>query len=588
MKTFLTLLCAVGFASTMQRSLQFADYTCNSAKVPAILSLKNHFELTIDSAFSISFWFQYKESSGKAVFSLHSGAAMLPVTLSPNRRLNVGDMATNLSELSGVSALSDPYRSGTDIGMWHFLTFSAKVTQTGNKATLEFKIIQNLEIGESMTIDTSIDPKNTQVVFGSITNTRACEINSQYHSVYFMDHFFSGKGIDLNAFIGGYLTPVFLSSFNREGAYTKWYSNLLRSGVGDMMNGLNPDSFAIYSNLATSANPIGKQMNLANDLGTFLLPQGLLPSTPLDGSYTFVMHYEFFYKDYAQLTNENGYYHVLYQRIPKGGELKLIRADLKLGFSPELAAMSQRYFVNNEVVKHEPFVMPLEKNGRMREIKIGYIMIQVVSHPLQNKARVSFMNGFSNTPAVFNSSMPLFPTDAHMIGDFDSLDSTRKDILSFVRISEIAFYRGSNSALNSSPVGSTSDTPLITDGFSKKPIILVCNNRQAPQRLANESGAITFESCIPATQSSKLKSLQRSFKLRAMHLYHLPCLQARFSTGKQQLCKVRPAGGVRPNSQGMLSRHGSKFSRGHPVHKPEIVFNQNRCREGPLFRNSQT
>lgn len=516
MKTVLALMVMIGLASSLQRSLQFADYTCNSSKAPPIFSLKNHFELTIDSAFSISFWIQFKEGSGRAIFSLHSGAAILSVALGANKQLVVGDMATNLSELTGVPALSDPYKSGTNIGMWHFITFAAKFTQTGGKSTLEFRIIQNLEIGESMTIDTMIDPKNAQVVFGSITNTRACEINAQYHAVYLMDDFFSGKGIDLTAFIGGYLKPVFLSSFNREGAYTKWYTNLLRSGVGDLMNGLNPDSFAIYSNLATNSNPIGKQMNLANDLGALLLPQNLLPSSPVDSSYTFVMHYEFFYKDYIQLSHENAYYHVLYQRIPKGGDFKLIRADLKLGFSPELAAMSQRYFVNNEMVKQEPFAMPLEKLGRVREIKMGYIFIQVVSHPFQNKARVTFINGYSSTAAVFSASMPLLASDAHMIGDYDAQDSTPKDLLSFVRISEIAFYRGTYLSISNNSTGLSQDAPLITDGFSRKPIILVCNNRQAPQRVTDGSGIITFESCTPSTQLGKIISMQRNNKLRSL------------------------------------------------------------------------
>jgi hypothetical protein len=503
---YLALLTTVTLG--IEKSLQFVDFACVPGKAPAVIGLSNHFELKISTSFTISFWFQYKDNSGSSVFSLRSGSTNMALLVGPSKKLKFGVLETVFPELWGVPVLTDAYKF-TGPSNWHFISFAAKFSSAGQKSTMEFKLIQDGIVGESMTVDTAANASDLKVVFGSNENSNSCEISAQYHQVYIVDEFVNSARSDLMALIGGFIRPIFLSVFSREGSYTKWYSNLIRAGAGEMLNGLNPDSFGVYTGLGTNSNPLGRQFTLANDLSVYILPKNLLTSSSMDASYVFVMHFEFYYKDYFKIDYDNVYYHVLYQRIPQGGDMKVIRADLKMNFGLGVSSLTERYFVNGSPVKQELYSLQLEGLGNTREVKFGFIMIQVVNHNLINKPRITFLNGYSNAPVSFSSDFPLNSSDSHSIGDYNPLDGTRKELLSFVSVSEVAFYRGSfiSASSNSS---ATSAVPLLTDSFSKNGIYLTCANKFPPQRFINQSSSqVVLDACNTSAPSSdsKVKSL---------------------------------------------------------------------------------
>ncbi len=283
---------------------------------------------------------------------------------------------------------------------------------------------------------------------------------------------------DFERLSNGFAEPFFLSKFGYEPSYNKRYRNLLKTGMGDMRNGTDLNSFSFYTSLGTAKNQLGIQDNLTNDLSVFWLPKKLLPFYEINNSYIFLMHYNFFFKDFVKNNFDNRYSHVLYQRYPKEGVEILLRADFQVNITPTSQNLLLRYFINQQIKRQLPFELPLTRTDELQQIPFNFIMIQVQQNSIKRIPNITFINGYNLEQFSLSENFQLLSSDQHLIGDAESRDTQRKEYLTFIQINEVMFLRGSTfqqDTSNNSPI-------LYYSGLESPEYVLTCKNTNNPQR----------------------------------------------------------------------------------------------------------
>lgn len=498
-KILLALLVQLHIA--LKYNQEFTTYTCVQNKQTLSLNLKSHAKLLITGGFTVAFWFKYKQAKNAPLITIDTFDGSVVLSIDERRRLKAGNISTTLDELIPAPQLND-FTLNTFQGGWYYLVMSVR-TDGIRVSKLTLSLSLNYKIQEGINIDGILDQRQLFLVLGATEKYGNSQIDALFYQFYLMDSPIALSQFDIQMLSTGVTQPVFLSKFGFEGSYNKIYTNLVLSGVGDMRNGADPSTFTLFTSLSSANNTINRQANLANDLGVFFLPSKLLPTYQVNSSYVYLIQYDFYYKDYAEASFDNLYYHVLYQRMPSNGVNKLIRLDLQMVLNPNTAYAYLRYIVNDKVNKQIPYLLALERSQGLRSVPFNYAMVKVVQTALNPNPEITFINGYDDTKQVFKSNFVLQTSDQHIIGDFNQDDSTRREFLSFVSINEIAFFVGGyllEEKLRTSPVNYYS-------GIDKQITVLACKSTNNPLRTSTSNNTV-FDTCDPYHKESNLKRMQ--------------------------------------------------------------------------------
>lgn len=485
---------------------EFLAYTCELNKQTLSLNLKGHPKLVISEGFGAAFWFKYKQKRNAPLITIDTFDNSIPIRINERRRLEIENKTTELDELIPTNLLND-FKANTLQGGWYYLALSVRI-DGAQVDRLSISLSLNYKIQEGIVVEKAIDQRQLFLVLGANKKYADCELESLFYQFYLFDSPISLASMDLRMLSTGFLQPVFLSKFGLEGPYNKFYSNLVQSGVGDMRNGADKSTFSLFSSLSTANNSIDRQANLANDLGVFFLPSKLFPSYQINNSYIFLIQYDLFYKDYAQASFDNLYYHVLYQRLPANGINRLIRVDLQMVMNPNDAYAYLRYILNDKVNKQNPYSLTLERSQGLRTVPFNYLMVKITQTALNPHPEITFINGYDDSSHSVRSNYIFKQSDQHVVGDFNPEDSTRREFLSFVSINEIAFFTGAylkEERLRTSPLSYYS-------GLDKQITVLTCKKNNNPLRTKTNGQAI-FDTCDPFVKESKLNRMSFYTKL---------------------------------------------------------------------------
>jgi len=501
MKKFLSVLVFILSAIRgLSYNLEFSTFTCELNKQTLSLNLKGHPKFVIAGGFSVAFWFKYRNVKNQPLISIDTLDGTISVEIDDRRRLKIGPTASSLSELVPSNFLND-FVSGNIQGNWYYFALSLKTDGTKvNSVTLSLSL--NYRIQENIVVDTPIDQRQLFLVLGARNKYSNCLIEALFYQFYLFDSPLSFLTIDLKMLSTGFAQPILLSKFELESPYTKVYTNLIPSGIGDIRNGADMTSFTMYSSLSTANNAINRQSNLANDLGVFFLPSKMLPPYQVNSSYIFLIQYNFFYKDYLQSSFDNMYYHVLYQRMPANGVNRLIRVDFQMVMNPTDAFAYLRYMTNDKVNKQTPYLLTLERTGGLRTVFFNYLIIKITQTAIDPNPEITFINGYDDTKYIARSNVVFQPNDQHIIGDYNQEDASRREFLSFISINEVAFFNGAyliEEKLKTSPVSYYS-------GVDKQITVLTCKSTNNPKRINND-GKELFDTCDPFVKESKLSRM---------------------------------------------------------------------------------
>lgn len=481
----------------VKHNLEFMTFACSSDKQSLSLNLKAHSKLMITGAFSAAFWFKYKPAKNVPFITIDTFDGSLPFLIDERRKIKVGSTITTLDELLPGSHLND-FRMTTFQGNWYYFVMSIKTDGTKVKK-LTMNLSLNYKTQEVLIVEKNLDLRHLFLVLGASQKYSNCELEALYYQFYLFDSSIDFTDINLPLLSSGLSEPIFMNKFSIESSYNKFYSNMISSGIGDIRNGAESSTFLLFSSLSSNNNYIGRQTNLVNDLGVFFLPEKLLPSYQVNSSYVFLIQYDFYYKDYAQASFDNLYYHVLYQRMPANGVNRLIRLDLQMVMNPNDAYAYLRYTVNDKVEKQTPYLLTLERSQGLRNVPFNYNIVRVIQTALNPNPEILFINGYDDTKYSIKRNFLLLQSDQHIVGDFNQDDATRREFLSFISINEVSFFLGAyiiEEKLKNSPVSYYS-------GLDKQLIILTCKTTNNPVRL-NLSNNAVFDTCDEFKKDSNL------------------------------------------------------------------------------------
>lgn len=494
---YLFTILYVKLTSASRYNLEFQTFSCNIEKPSLTLNLKRHSKLSLSRDFTIAFWFKYRHNRNSPILVVETFRDSVTLSVDDRRRLKVNNITSDLDELTPAATLNDFQFQGSISGWQHIaLSFRTEGTRS-NKVNVGIAL--NSKIQQPISLDAQIDLKELFLVLGSNHRYNNCTIEALYYQMYLMNSAIDLNSMDLHAISTGLAEPIFMTEFNKEPSYNKFYTNIIDSGVGDMRNGADRSTFTLFTSLSTTHNPIDRQANLANDLGVFFLPSGLLPPYQINSSYIFVIQYDFFYKDYAQASFENLYYHVLYQRMPSNGVNKLIRTDFQMGMGPNDAYAYLRYIVNDRVNKQISYQLTLERTNGLRSVPFNYLIVKVVQTATAPNPVITFINGYDEEMHTTKANFRLSSLDQHMIGDFNQQDSTRREFLSFISINEVAFYTGGfllKESMRNSPMSFYS-------GIDRQVVVITCRSTNNPIRTLQSAGLI-MDTCDSSPRNGKI------------------------------------------------------------------------------------
>ena len=384
-----------------------------------------------EKKFSISFWLKISKKKPQTLFSFEN--LIKQITIEINRKNEI----TLNKKRSDIKILTN---SKQKKNKWNFFLIYLNF-QNPNKIILNFSINQ-IEFQKSQKF---ITKQNFFLILGSNQKYSNCKTNLFFHNLKF--YFFSQKfnntiQISLEA-----AKPIFMSKFNKEPSYNKFYENILNNSYGPISNGFKKNCFNLFTNVSTSNNKLGIKYHLINDLSVFLLPKFLLDNKKINQSYIFIIQFDFFIKNYLEIKNLNQYYHVLYQRYSKNDNKILIRSDVKIFFDKENNFFEQRNFLGKKKKCFDKKNLEMIKNDNSLEKinELDFLLIKVFENPLFEKPVIEFKNGLNknnNKKNIFEIDLKLNSNDKHFFGDSEKRDSTRKEFLSFINIKEVSFYRG--------------------------------------------------------------------------------------------------------------------------------------------------
>lgn len=503
---YLFTIIYVKIVQSLRYNEEFQTFACNTQKPSITFNLKNHSKLSFSNGFTVGFWFKYKHTKAGPLLSMQTFDGNVTLSIDERRKLKVNNVTSTLGELVPSAALNDFQLNGS-VGGWQFMVASFKMEGT-KSSRLAVGLSLNYIIQQPITIEVQLDLRELFLVLASDQRYGNCMIESLFYQMYIMDTAVDLSTLDLYALSTGIAKPVFLSKFVLEGSYNKFYTNLITSGAGDIRNGADPSTFTLFSSLSSSNNIIGRRANLANDLSVFFLPSRMLPNYQINSSYIFVIQYDFFYKDYAQASFDNLYYHVLYQRMPSNGVNKLIRADFQMVMGPNSALAYLRYITNDKVNKQIPYQLTLERTSGIRSVPFNYMIIKVIQTAATPNPVITYINGYDDEMYSINANFMVNTQDQHMVGDFNQEDSTRREFLSFVSITEVAFYTGGYLVAEKSK-----NSPMsFYSGIDRQITAITCRTTNDPVRTLSAT-SIIMDSCDPSAKESKFKRMHRYSQL---------------------------------------------------------------------------
>ena len=152
---------------------------------------------------------------------------------------------------------------------------------------------------------------------------------------------------------------------------------MLSTGVGHIRNGELQNTFTNFTSLATANNEIQVKDHLSTNFQVFNLPENMQDNLGVNNSSVFLMHYNFYFKDFSRNVFNNEYHHVLYQRYPQEGKEILIKADFQVNISPITQSLLLRYFANQNLKQQLPFEIPIQRTEEIQKIPFNFIMIKV-------------------------------------------------------------------------------------------------------------------------------------------------------------------------------------------------------------------
>lgn len=500
--SLIPLLIAIHTYLGVKFNKEFRAFSCSTSKKPLSVNLKYHRTMPMANSFTAAFWFKYKYAKNVPIMTVETFGSNISLSIDELRRLKVSNSTSSTNEILPSASLTD-FQTGNSNGGWNFLTFSFRSEGSkSDRAHINYSL--NFKQTQGFYVETQLDLRKFRLTLGGDNFESNCAIEALYYDLILFNKVMTFTQDELHGLSTGILQPVFLTKFDNEGSYNKIYTNLVNSGIGDMRNGSENSVFTLFTSLSTTKNTIKRQSNLVNDLGTFFLPKKMLPFYKINSSYTFVIQYDFFYKDYSQATYENVYYHALYQRIPDSGVNKLIRADFQMIMNPNDANAYLRFIVNDEVKKQSPYLLTLGRSNGLRSVPFNYLIVKVVQTSLNPNPVITFINGYDDSTHVVKANFILGTDDQHTVGDFNQADATRKEFLSFISINEIAFYTGAFVKMDThknSPANFYS-------GYGNDINVLTCRTNNNPLR--HQPGTpkqLILDSCDTHIKESKLISL---------------------------------------------------------------------------------
>lgn len=396
--------------------------------------IKNDKSLSIDlkkkneKKFSISFWIKISQKKPQILFSFENLIKQINIEINNNNYITLN------KESSDIKIITNENKKN-----WNFILIFIDISNN-KKLNLNFSINGK----EFQKTNNLITKKNFLLILGSNDKNSICKTPLKFHSVIFYNQknkFTNPINISLEKAV-----PIFLSKFSKEPSYNKFYENLIPNSYGPIINGFKKNSFNLFTNISSSNNKLGVKYHLINDLSVYLLPKFLLDSDKVNQSYIFFMQFDFYVKNYFDISNDNKYYHVLYQRYSKKNNRILLRSDLEVFFSKNKNEFSQRNFVGDEKKYFDFKKLTLKKDNSMEKVFINFMMVKVYQNPLFEKPMVEFKNGIDlgekKKKNIFEIDLKMESSDKHFFGDSEKRDTTRKEFLSFINIKEITFYRG--------------------------------------------------------------------------------------------------------------------------------------------------
>ena len=487
--TFLTLLTLLKKLNSKNFSSEFETFSCQKNKPSLTLNLNTHESLQFQGKFSISFWFKYKNSNKSTIFSMNTLMSNLNLSINNRNKLIINKKQTNLMATGGSSSLIDFQVRNSSNG-WNFIYFFFESPRTKSK-TIKFITSLNYEVEKVKQVIFEVDLKGFFVTFGAGKINSNCDSDILFYqcNLYDLKEPISMNSIKTLSY--GLLKPVLLSKFNMESSYNKYYSNLLNSGIGDIENGSDTDSFAFFTSLATKNNKYNIKSHLFNNFSVFYLPNRLLPLYEINNSYIFIIQYNFLYKNFKKSNSENKYSHVLYQRFPKEGIEILIKADIDIKISSASSStMNMRYFSNQQLQRRTPINYQVhiedKKDDNLYLIPLNFLLVKVEQNSLNRIPKITFINGLDTSVVRMPEEFfELRANDRHLIGEPESNDFNQDEYFTFIEIKEVFFLRGSFFQQNTS---SNSNT-LYYSGFrqGEENLVLTCKTTNDIKRNMGDS-----------------------------------------------------------------------------------------------------
>lgn len=434
-----TLTLILPFTLSLNFTNEFERFSCKVGQPSISINLNFHPELKFPGIVSFSFWFKFKGGGEKEIFSINNLLSDLRISLNYRNRIMVNNEIGNLNPLIEHMNLED-FKTKNGKG-WNFFYFYFKSEKT-RSSSFDYLINLNYQNEEMKKKNLNIDLKEFFVTLGSDKKNSNCKMDILFYKFNLYDNVNPFSEDEIRNFSFGFAEPVFLSKFDYESSYNKIYSNLINSGVGDILNGADQNNFGLFTSLSTKNNSRKIKANLTNALSIFFLPQNMLPFYEINNSCVFLINFNFFFKDISKNIENNKYYHVLYQRFPKEGVDIKLRADLQINITPLNKNILIRYFINTKIKKQIPFDLPTEGTNQLKEVPFNFILVKVEQNALNKVPKVTYINGYNMNEFIYKENFALNSEDQHLIGDSVARDSTRKEFITFVEILEVSFLRG--------------------------------------------------------------------------------------------------------------------------------------------------
>ncbi len=110
----------------------------------------------------------------------------------------------------------------------------------------------NTKLISNFDFNFQVDLKEFWITIGSGSKNSDCETSALYYDFNLFNSSENFVESDLLSFSNGFATPVFMSKFGYEPSYNKRYNNILFSGIGDLINGENLQSFDQFTSLSAA------------------------------------------------------------------------------------------------------------------------------------------------------------------------------------------------------------------------------------------------------------------------------------------------------------------------------------------------